>query len=79
LEKAKRNEIVDVESKMDFKVDNSKLTMVAQGNTEKIPLSVWLSTHSGTIHILRKHFYSAKLNLISQFFTKLRLFLSKQK
>ena len=33
----------------------------------------------GTIHILRKHFYSKKLNLTSKFFTKTERFLSKQK
>ena len=33
----------------------------------------------GTIHILRKHFYSTKLNLTSKFFTKTGFFLSKQK
>ena len=45
MEKAKRNEIVDMESEAVFKVDNSKLKIVIQGNTEKIPLSVWLETH----------------------------------
>ena len=33
----------------------------------------------GTIHKLRKHFYSTKLNLTSKFFTKTVFFLSKQK
>ena len=45
MEKAKKNEIVDMESEAVFKVDNSKLKIVIQGNTEKIPLSVWLETH----------------------------------
>ena len=42
MEKAKKNEIIDVESKAELKVDNSKLTMVVLGNTEKIPLSALL-------------------------------------
>jgi len=46
LEKAKKNEIVDMDLSTDFKVDNSKLKMVIQGNTEKIPLSVWLGLHT---------------------------------
>jgi len=46
LEKAKKNEIVDMEGTAIFKVDNSNLKIVIQGNTEKIPLSVWLETHS---------------------------------
>ena len=33
----------------------------------------------GTIHKLRKHFYSTKLNLTSKFFTKTGFFLSKLK
>jgi hypothetical protein len=33
----------------------------------------------GTIHILRKHFYSTKLNLTSKFFTKTDFFSSNQK
>ena len=46
MEKAKKNEIVDMDLSTDFKVDNSKLKMVIQGNTEKIPLPVWLRVHS---------------------------------
>ena len=42
MEKAKKNEIVDIESTSVIKVDNSKIKMVIQGNSEKIPLSVWL-------------------------------------
>ena len=33
----------------------------------------------GTIHILRKHLYSTKLNLTYYFFTKTCVFLSRQK
>ena len=33
----------------------------------------------GTIHILRKHFYSTKLNLTSKFFTRTGFFSSKQR
>ena len=33
----------------------------------------------GTIHILRKHFYSTKLNLTSKFFTKTDFFFVKSK
>ena len=33
----------------------------------------------GTIHILRKHLYSTKLKLITKFFIKTGVFLSKQK
>ena len=46
MEKAKKNEIVDMESTAVLKVENSKLKMSIQGNTEKIPLSVWLGLHS---------------------------------
>ena len=46
MEKAKKNEIVDMESTTVLKVDNSNLKIVIQGNTEKIPLSVWLALHS---------------------------------
>ena len=46
MEKAKKNEIVDMDLSTDFKVDNSKLKMVIQGNTEKIPLSVWLGLNT---------------------------------
>ena len=42
MEKAKKNEIVDIEGTAIFKVDNSNLKIAYQGNTEKIPLSVWL-------------------------------------
>jgi hypothetical protein len=42
LKKAKKNEIVDMESTAIFKVDNSNLKITIQGNTEKIPLSFWL-------------------------------------
>ena len=46
MEKAKKNEIVDMESTAVLKVENSKLKMSIQGNTEKIPLSVWLGLYS---------------------------------
>ena len=42
MEKAKKNEIVDIEGTSVYKVDNSKIKIVIQGNSEKIPLSVWL-------------------------------------
>ena len=32
----------------------------------------------GIVHILRKHLYSTKINLVSKFFTKTGFFLSKQ-
>ena len=37
------------------------------------------AVNKGTIHILRKHFYSTKLNLTCKFFSKNVFFLSKQK
>ena len=46
MEKAKKNEIVDMEATGVFKVDNSNLKITIQGNTEKIPLSFWLDIHS---------------------------------
>ena len=42
MEKAKKNTIVDIEGTYVYKVDNSKIKFVIQGNSEKIPLSVWL-------------------------------------
>ena len=45
MEKAKKNEIIDVEGKAELKDDNSKLTMVVLGNIEKIPLSAWLHSN----------------------------------
>ena len=50
----------------------SDLTMATQ-------LAIYLADCLGTIHILRKHFFSKKLNLTSKFFTKTRFFSSKQK
>ena len=36
LEKAKRNETIEVEGTTEFTVDNNKARIVVQGNTEKI-------------------------------------------
>ena len=47
MEKAKKNEIVDIDGTSVYKVDNSKIKIVIQGNSEKIPLSVWLQLHLG--------------------------------
>ena len=38
--------------------------------TNEIIIRTELLKAQGTIHILRKHFYSKKLNLTSKFFTK---------
>ena len=46
MEKAKKNEIVDMEATAVLKVDNSNLKIVIEGNTEKIPLSFWLDLYS---------------------------------
>ena len=48
MEKAKKNEIVDIDGTSVYKVDNSKIKIVIQGNSEKIPLSVWLQLHMGS-------------------------------
>ena len=45
MEKAKKNEIVDIDSTGVLKVDNSNIKIVIKGNTEKIPLSVWLQNY----------------------------------
>jgi hypothetical protein len=45
LEKAKRNETIEVEGTTEFTVDNNKARIVVQGNTEKIPLSAWLTSY----------------------------------
>ena len=43
------------------------------------PSTVQLALRLGSIHILRKHLYSTKLNLTTYFFTKNWVFSSKQK
>ena len=63
-------------------MDSDETTQApAEAETHKITmdrkeaLTKWL----GTIHILRKHLYSTKLNLTSKFFTKTGFFFVKSK
>ena len=63
MEKAKKNEIVDMESEAVFKVDNSKLKIVIQGNTEKIPLSIWLQIHSPSMDSIKSGLLELKNHL----------------
>ena len=57
MEKAKKNEIVDIDGTSVYKVDNSKIKIVIQGNSEKIPLSVWLQVHNPSTDSIESETY----------------------
>ena len=63
MEKAKKNEIVDMEIKSVLKVENSKLKIGIQGNTEKIPLSVWLGLLSPSMDSIQSYLMDLKNRL----------------
>ena len=64
MENAKKNKIVDVESKSKLTLDISKLKIVVQGNTEKIPLSVWLQLHMPSMDSIKSGLLGLEKHLI---------------
>ena len=64
MENAKKNKIIDVEIKSKFRLDSSKIKIVVQGNTEKIPLSVWLQLHRPPMDSIKSELLGLKNHLV---------------
>ena len=63
MENVKKNKTVDVKSKSKFRLYDSKLKIVVQGNTEKIPLSIWLQIHSPSMDSIKSGLLELKNHL----------------